>query len=119
MSETVSGNMGMPKAGTKWSGVFGKIPDLDRDRGVWSGPDRVPIGLGPNFPNTTCASQSSLLPGGAVLGSQSCELWHVHLTHQALHLTTNDVPLCIKPCLEFMDVCFTEFKFGREDVIAA
>ena len=51
-SETVSGNMGMPRPGTKRSGVFGKIPDRDRDRGVWSGSDRVPIGLGPNFPNT-------------------------------------------------------------------
>ena len=52
-SETVSGNMGMPRPGTKRSGVFGKIPDRDRDCGVWSGSDRVPIGLGPNFPNTT------------------------------------------------------------------
>ena len=51
-SETVSGNMGMPRQETKRSGVFRKIPDLDRDRGVWSGPDRVPIGPGPNFPNT-------------------------------------------------------------------
>ena len=42
----------MPKPGTKRSGVFGKIPDLDRNHGVWSGSDRVPIGLGPNFPNT-------------------------------------------------------------------
>ena len=53
-SETVLGNMGMPRPGTKRSGVFGKIPDWDRDRRVWSGSDRVPIGLGPNFPNTTC-----------------------------------------------------------------
>ena len=52
-SETVSGNMGMPRPGTKRSGVFGKIPDRDWDRGVWSGSDRVPISLGPNFPNTT------------------------------------------------------------------
>ena len=37
--------------------LFG--PDLDRDRGVWSGPDRVPIGPGLNFPNTNC-SQSDL-----------------------------------------------------------
>ena len=51
-SEMVSGNMRMPRPETKQSGIFGKIPDLDRDRGVWSGPDRVPIGLGPNFPNT-------------------------------------------------------------------
>ena len=51
-SETVSGNMGMPRPGTKRSRVFGKIPDRDRDHGVWSGSDRVPIGLGPNFPNT-------------------------------------------------------------------
>ena len=55
-SETVSGNMGMPRPGTKRSGVFGKIPDWDRDRGVWSGSDRVPIGLGPNFPNTRICS---------------------------------------------------------------
>ena len=52
VSETVSGNMGMPRPGTKRSGVFGKIPDRDWDRGVWSGSDRVPISLGPNFPNT-------------------------------------------------------------------
>ena len=52
-SETVSGNMGMPRPGTKRSGVFGKIPDWDWDRGVWSGSDQVPIGLGPNFPNTS------------------------------------------------------------------
>ena len=52
-SETVLGNMGMPRPETKWSGVFGKIPDLDRDCRVWSGPDQVPIGLGPNFPNTS------------------------------------------------------------------
>ena len=52
-SETVSGNMRMPRPETKRSGVFGKIPDRDRDRWVWSGPDRVPIGPGPNFPNTT------------------------------------------------------------------
>ena len=42
----------MPGPETKWSGVFGKIPDLDWDHGVWSGPDWVPIGPGPNFPNT-------------------------------------------------------------------
>ena len=42
----------MLRPGTKQSGVFGKIPDQDWDRWVWSGPDRVPIGLGPNFPNT-------------------------------------------------------------------
>ena len=52
-SETVLGTMGMPRPGTKRSGVFGKIPDRDWDRGVWSGSDRVPIGLGPNFPNTS------------------------------------------------------------------
>ena len=51
-SEMVLGNMGMPRLETKWSGVFGKIPDLDWDCGVWSGPDWVSIGLGPNFPNT-------------------------------------------------------------------
>ena len=51
-SEMVLGNMGIPRLETKWSGVFGKIPDWDQDRGVWSGPDRVPIGPGPNFPNT-------------------------------------------------------------------
>ena len=56
-SEMVSGNMGMPRPETKWSGVFRKIPDLDRDRGVWSGPDRVPIGLGLNFPNTSGDSE--------------------------------------------------------------
>ena len=52
-SETVSGNMGMPRPETKWSGVFRKIPNLDRDRGVWSGPDWVPISPGPNLPNTS------------------------------------------------------------------
>ena len=52
-SETVSGNMGMPRPEPKRSGIFGKIWDLDRDRGVWSGPDWVPIGPGPNFPNTS------------------------------------------------------------------
>ena len=52
-SETVSGNMGMPRPETKQSGVFGKIPDLDWDCGVWSGPDQVPIGPVPNFPNTS------------------------------------------------------------------
>ena len=51
-SETVSGNMGMPRLETKQSGIFGKIPDLDQDRRVWSSPDQVPIGSGPNFPNT-------------------------------------------------------------------
>ena len=50
-SEMVSGNMRMPRPETERSGIFGKIPDLDWDRGVWSGPDRVPIGPGPNFPN--------------------------------------------------------------------
>ena len=44
--------MELPRPETKRSRVFGKIPDQDRDRWVWSGPDRVPIGLGPNFPNT-------------------------------------------------------------------
>ena len=48
-SETVSGKMGMPRLEM----VFGKIPDWDQDHGVWSGPDRVPIGPGPNFPNTS------------------------------------------------------------------
>ena len=52
-SEMVSGNMGMPRLETKRSGVFRKIPDLDRDCRVWSGPDRVPIGPGLNFPNTS------------------------------------------------------------------
>ena len=42
----------MPRPETKRSSVFGKIPDLDRDRRIWSGPDQVPIGPGPNFPNT-------------------------------------------------------------------
>ena len=51
-SETVLGNMGIPRPETKRSSVFGKIPDLDLDCWVWSSPDRVPIGLGPNFPNT-------------------------------------------------------------------
>ena len=50
----------MPKPGTKRSGVFGKIPDLDRNRGVWSGSDRVPIGLGPNFPNTIVNKEVSM-----------------------------------------------------------
>ena len=49
----VSGNVGMSRPETKWSGDFGKIPDRDRDRWVWSGPDRVPISPGPNFPNTS------------------------------------------------------------------
>ena len=68
-SETVSGNMGMPRPGTKWSGVFGKIPDRDRDRGVWSGSDRVPIGLGPNFPNTTPAPSPNedVAPGSTTI----------------------------------------------------
>ena len=51
-SETVSGNVGMSRPETKRSGDFGKIPDQDWDRWVWSGPDWVPISLGPNFPNT-------------------------------------------------------------------
>ena len=67
-SETVSGNMGMPRPGTKQSGVFGKIPDRDRDRGVWSGSDRVPIGLGPNFPNTS----GDGLDGGTWACMESC-----------------------------------------------
>ena len=58
-SETVSGNMGMPRLETKGSGIFGKIPDLDRDHGVWSGPDRVPISPGPNFPNINPVTSSS------------------------------------------------------------
>ena len=62
-SETVSGNMGMPRPRTKRSGVFGKIPDRDWDRGVWSGSDRVPISLGPNFPNTRQNKASSPAPG--------------------------------------------------------
>ena len=45
--------MGMSGPETKWSSVFGKFPDLDQDHGVWSGPDQVPIGPGPNFPNTS------------------------------------------------------------------
>ena len=60
-SETVSGNMRMPRPETEWSGIFGKIPDLDRDRGVWSSPDRVPIGPGPNFPNTISNSKPGIL----------------------------------------------------------
>ena len=51
-SETVLGNMGMPRPETKRSSVFGKIPDLDWDHGVWSGPDQVPISPGLNFPNS-------------------------------------------------------------------
>ena len=43
----------MPRPETKWSGDFGKIPDLDWDHGVWSSPDQVPIGPGLNLPNTT------------------------------------------------------------------
>ena len=42
----------MPRLGTKRSSVFGKIPDWDWDHRVWSSPDRVPISLGLNFPNT-------------------------------------------------------------------
>ena len=61
-SETVSGNMGMPRPETKRSGIFGKIPDLDRDRRVWSGPGQVPIGPGPNFPNTNHAREGIPLP---------------------------------------------------------
>ena len=45
--------MELPRPETKQSRVFGKIPDRDRDRLVWSSPDWVPIGLGPNFPNTS------------------------------------------------------------------
>ena len=41
---------------TKPSGVFGKIPDRDQDHWVWSGPDWVPISLGPNFPNTSLST---------------------------------------------------------------
>ena len=51
-SEMVPGNMGMPRPETKQSRIFGTIPDWDRDCWVWSGPDRVPIGPGLNFPNT-------------------------------------------------------------------
>ena len=51
-SDTVSSKMGMPRPETKQSCVFGKIQDWDQDHGVWSSPDWVPIGLGPNFPNT-------------------------------------------------------------------
>ena len=58
-SEMVSGNMGMPGPETKWSHVFGKIPDWDWDCGVWSSPDRVPISPGPNFPNTKASRQWS------------------------------------------------------------
>ena len=50
-SETILGNLGMLE--TKWSGVFGKIPNLDWDCRVWSSPDQVPISPGPNFPNTS------------------------------------------------------------------
>ena len=69
-SETVSGNMGMPRPETKRSGIFGKIPDWDRDRWVWSGLNRVPIGLGPYFPNTSpnaqCWLRARSLQVGAV-----------------------------------------------------
>ena len=44
--------MGMPRPETKWSGIFGKIPDRDQDCWVWSSLDWVPIGLGLNFPST-------------------------------------------------------------------
>ena len=40
-SGTVSGNMELPRPETKRSCVFGKIPDRDRDRWVWSSPDWV------------------------------------------------------------------------------
>ena len=56
----------MPRPETERSGIFGKIPDLDRDRRVWSGPDQVLIGLGPNFPNTT--RNNSLLAGPGTAG---------------------------------------------------
>ena len=42
----------IPRPETKRSSVFRKIPDLDLDCRVWSSPDWVPIGPGPNFPNT-------------------------------------------------------------------
>ena len=58
--------MGMPRPETKWSHVFGKIPDQDQDCGVWSGPDRVPIGPGPNFPNTS-TTRPPKAAGGMVL----------------------------------------------------
>ena len=57
-SETVLGNMGVPRLETKRSGVLGKIPDLDQDHRVWSGPDWVSISLGLNFPNTSLVLQS-------------------------------------------------------------
>ena len=57
-SETVSGNMGMPRLETKRSSIFGKIPDLDWDHGVWSGPDWVLIGPGLSFPNTNESARS-------------------------------------------------------------
>ena len=55
--------MGLPRLETKRSRVFGKIPDWDWDHGVWSGPDRVPIGPGPNFPNTSLEVCYLLLEG--------------------------------------------------------
>ena len=69
-SETVSGNMGMPRLETKRSGIFGKIPDRDRDRWVWSGLNWVPIGLGPNFPNTTNTPDSFI--GSMLFVPQMC-----------------------------------------------
>ena len=57
-SEMVLGNMGMPRLETKWSRIFWKIPDQDWDCWVWSSPDRVPIGLGQNFPNTITSMQA-------------------------------------------------------------
>ena len=72
-SGTVSGNMGMPGPETKRSRVFGKIPDRDRDCGVWSGPDRVPIGPGPNFPNTT--SKAPTVTGQSWLRTYGTGRW--------------------------------------------
>ena len=77
----------MPRPETKQSCVFGKIPDWDRDCGVWSGPDQVPIGPGPNFPNTShlhmyCAVHWSRRP------SSMCQ------PHPLLHSSPGLHPCC-------------------------
>ena len=93
----------MPRPGTKQSSVFGKIPDLDWDRGVWSGPDRVPIGLGPNFPNTSTgtmppfnASQCvSMCPAPSQHATAIPDASHMPLTRPSPShgpMTTQDVP---------------------------
>jgi len=54
---TVCSNHGLPRPGTKPSGPGGRNSQTgDRDRWSGFGPDRVPIGLGPNFPNTTLST---------------------------------------------------------------